>query len=78
MINGMTLILKYIVNFPFLDGDVHRSPSYGVYILQINRLVRLCSGEFNKRNQCLTPKLLKQGNRYHKLRKAFSKYTEQK
>ena len=21
-----------IVNFPFLDGDVSRSPSYGVYI----------------------------------------------
>ena len=23
-----------IVNFPFLDGDVPRSPSYGVYISQ--------------------------------------------
>ena len=23
-----------IVNFPFLDGDVHRSTSYGVYISQ--------------------------------------------
>ena len=23
----------YIVNFPFLDGDVPRRPSYGVYIL---------------------------------------------
>ena len=23
----------YIVNFPFLDGDVPRCPSYGVYIL---------------------------------------------
>ena len=26
-----------IVNFPFLDGDVPRSPSYGVYI---SRLIR--------------------------------------
>ena len=24
-----------IVNFPFLDGDVPRSTSYGVYILQL-------------------------------------------
>ena len=24
-----------IVNFPFLDGDVSRSPSYGVYISQL-------------------------------------------
>ena len=28
MINAMTLIL--ILNFPFLDGDVPRRPSYGV------------------------------------------------
>ena len=26
-----------IVNFPFLDGDVPRSPSYGVYISQVER-----------------------------------------
>ena len=25
----------YIVNFPFLDGDVSRRPSYGVYIYQL-------------------------------------------
>ena len=30
-----------IVNFPFLDGDVPRPPSYGVYILQLIR-VFLC------------------------------------
>ena len=27
--------------------------------------------DFNTRNKCLTAKLLKQGYRYHKLRKAF-------
>ena len=47
MINGMILILKIklciLVNFPFLDGDVPRSPSYGVYILQPFRFVRVCS-----------------------------------
>ena len=32
-----------IVNFPFLDGDVPRRPSYGVYISQLIRFVRVCS-----------------------------------
>ena len=32
-----------IVNFPFLDGDVPRSPSYGVYISQLVRFARVCS-----------------------------------
>ena len=30
-----------IVNFPFLDGDVPRSPSYGVYISQLIRFARM-------------------------------------
>ena len=30
--------------------------------------------DFNSRNKRLTAKLLKQGYRYHKLRKAFSKF----
>ena len=65
-----------IVNFPFLDGDVPRRPSYGVYISQLIRFARVCShvDEFNSHNKCLTAKLLKQGYRYHKLRKAFSKF----
>ena len=65
-----------IVNFPFLDGDVPRSPSYGVYISQLIRFARMCSnvGDFNNRNLFLTAKLLKQGYRYHKIRKAFSKF----
>ena len=32
-----------IVNFPFLDGDVHRSRSYGVYISQLIRFARVSS-----------------------------------
>ena len=52
MINGM------IVNFPFLDGDVPRSPYYGVYILQLIRFARVCY-------LLMTAKLLKQGYRYH-------------
>ena len=31
-----------MVNFPFLDGDVPRSPSYGVYISQLIRFARVC------------------------------------
>ena len=41
-----------IVNFPFLDGDVTRSPSYGVYISQLICFARVCSNvdDFNNRN----------------------------
>ena len=65
-----------IVNFPFLDGDVPRSTSYGVYISQLIRFARVSSPvvDFNARNKSLTAKLLQQGYRYHKLRKAFSKF----
>ena len=61
-----------IVNFPFLDGDVPRSPSYGVYISQLIRFARVRSNvDFNNRNLFLTAKLLNQGYRYHKFEKHF-------
>ena len=65
-----------IVNFPFLDGDVPRSTSYGVYISQLIRFARSSGNvtDINTRNNLLTQKLLKQGYRYHKLRKTFSKF----
>ena len=65
-----------IVNFPFLDGDVPRRPAYGVYILQLILFARASTHvtDFNNRNKFLTAKLLKQGYRYHKLLKAFSKF----
>ena len=65
-----------IVNFPFLDGDVPRRTSYGVYISQLIRFARVSSNlnDFNYRNKALTAKLLRQGYRYFKLRKAFSKF----
>ena len=65
-----------IVNFPFLDGDVPRSTSCGVYISQLIRFARVSShiDDFNTRNKVLTAKLPRQGYRYHKLRKAFSKF----
>ena len=65
-----------IVNFPFLDGDVPRRTSYGVYISQLITFARASSNlnDFNYRNKALTAKLLRQGHRYFKLRKAFSKF----
>ena len=64
-----------MVNFPF-GGDVPRSTSYGVYISQLIRFARASSyvADFNTRNKFLTQKLLKQGYRYHKLCKTFSKF----
>ena len=52
-----------IVYFLFLDGDIPRRPSYGVYISKLIRFARVCCHveDFNARNNCLTAKLLKQG-----------------
>ena len=57
-----------IVNFPFLDGDVPRRASYGVYISQLIRFARVCNHvtDFNARNKCLTAKLLQQGYTFSK------------
>ena len=64
------------MSFPFLYGDVPRSTSYGVYISQLIRFARVSShvDDFNIRSEVLTAKLPKQGYRYHKLRKTFSKF----
>ena len=42
-----------IVNFPFLDADVPRSTSYGVYISQFIRFARVSRhvDDFNSRNK---------------------------
>ena len=61
MNNAMILIFE-IVNFPFVDGDVPRAASYGVYISQLIRFARVSSHvtDFNTRNKLLTAKLLNQ------------------
>ena len=61
-----------VVNFPWLSGDVHILPSYGVYISQFVRFARCCTSvsDFNSK----IFKLLTQGYRYHKLRKTFGKF----
>ena len=65
-----------IINFPFLDGDIPRATSYGVYISQLIRFARMSShvADFNTRYQILTAKIFKQGYRYRRLRKTFSKF----
>ena len=65
-------------NFPFLDGDVPRSTSYGVYISQLIRFVRASSyvTDFNTRKELLTQKLLKQGYQYHRLYKPFLNFID--
>ena len=47
-----------IVNFPFLDGDVLRFTSYGVYISKRMRFAIVCSHsvDFKNRNKFLTSK----------------------
>ena len=64
------------MNFPFLDGDVPRSTSYGVYISKLILFARVSShfDDFDTRNKVLTAKFLRQRYRYHKIRKAFSKF----
>ena len=48
------------VNFPILDGDVPRRPSYGVYISQLIRFARVCSNvdDFNARNKCFSNRVI--------------------
>ena len=61
-------------DFDIVNGDVPRSTSYGVYISQLIRFARASSYVvyFDTPNTLLTQRLLKQGYRYHKLRKAYS------
>ena len=61
-----------LVNFPFLDSDVPRRSSYGVYISQLIRFAIASSSVSDFK--ALTAKLLRQGYRYHKHRKTFSKF----
>ena len=65
-----------IVNFPFLDSEVPRSSSYGVYISQLILFARAYSNvvDLNTCNKLIT---LKQGYQYHKLCKTFSTFHPQ-
>ena len=58
--NGMILILILLIFLSLVAMSFARASSH------VN--------DFNNRNKFLTVKLLKQGYRYHKLRKTFSKF----
>ena len=47
-----------VMNFPFLEGDVFRSTSYGVNIAQLILLARVSNraDDFNTRNKVFTTK----------------------
>ena len=70
------LRISYIVHFPWLSGDVPRLPSYGIYISQLVRFARCCTSvlDFHSKNLQITSKMMRQGYRYHKLRKTFGKF----
>ena len=59
-----------------MRSDVPCSRSYVVYISQLILFARAFSNvaDLNTSNKLLPQKLLKQGYRYHKLRKSFSKF----
>ena len=67
-----------IVNFPFLDGDVPRSTSYGVYISQLIRFARASSyiSDFNTRNKLLTQKFLNKAISIINLAKLFLNFMD--
>ena len=74
MTNG-TILGFEIVNFPSLDDDTYRRTSYGIYIyIKLLDPPELLQILINCRNKALTAKLRRQGYRYFKLRKAFSKF----
>ena len=58
------------------DARAYKLLCAEVYISQLIRFARASSNlnDFNYRNKALTAKLLRQGYRYFKLRKAFSKF----
>ena len=75
MLNGMVLILILLI-FRSLIGCPLASLLLCIYISQLIRFARASShvNDFNNRIKFLTAKLLKQGHRYHKLRKSFPKF----
>ena len=67
-----------IVNFPNMSSNIPSKPAYGVYVSQLLRIGRICSGyeQFCERHYKLTQKLIKQGFRYAELCKAFRRFAK--
>ena len=76
MDNVCSEISFYNFFLSFSLDNVTRLPSYGVYISQLVRFSRCCTSDsdFHSKNLQIFTKLLRQGSRYHKLRKTFGKF----
>ena len=70
-----TLILKLLISHFLMVMSLALHP---MEYISLNSFVLLGASsyitDFNTRNKLLTQKLLKQGYRYHKIRKIFSKF----
>ena len=76
MINGMILILILLISRSLMAMSLTVPLMVYIYLnlFALPEHLRMLPSDFNNRNKFLTAKLLKQGYRYHKLRKAFSKF----
>ena len=65
-----------VVGFPFLDGGVPRSASYGVYVSRLVRFARVSShvDDFGARSGVLAAGLLGRGCGCRRLRRVFSEF----
>ena len=74
MTKEMPLILN-IVNFPYMSSNIPANLTYGVYILQLIRISRICD-MFQSFfiHRLLTERLIEQGFWYSKLCKFFKKF----
>ena len=66
-----------IVNFPDLSGNIPTGQSYGVFISQLVRYARCCQQfmHFKERTLHLVKRLLKQGFKFPKLCRTFTKFS---
>ena len=71
----MTLDFLPLIS-PWLSGDDHRLPSYGIDHSQLVRFARFCTNvsDFHSKMFQITSKLLKQAYKYHKLQKTSEKF----
>ena len=75
MINVTTLIFKLSISHFLMEMFLAIYPMESIYLNSFVLLEHLAFfADFNTCNKLLTQKLLKQGYRYHKIRKTFSKF----
>ena len=76
MIKGMILISILLISRSLMALSLNVPLMVHIYISQLIRFSRASSHvtDLNNRNKFLTAKVFKQGYRYHKLCKAFSKF----